>query len=225
MLQKKALTSKLFYKKYPYRITCNIQGCWILRSYGYEKTQEFCSTQRWKYSNWKPSIDRDNLLAFMNVIDSHKSAAKFRFEHDFFDVYVETEEKYREFQAILEPWITGTCEPENQQALEFLLEKQNSKKVICNKLPHGLYKFKIHLRYKTDPEIRKNFLAWSKNYGNKIRIPEQTSQWLEYDSRWQWNPFLYVADNGTLSMVSLFLSGSVTKVEEYIPKMSINTTL
>lgn len=225
MLLKKTLTSKLFYKKYPYRITCNIQGCWIIRSYGYEKTQEFCSTQRWKYSNWKPNIDRDNLTAFMTAIDAHKSAAKFRFEHDFFDVYLETEEKYREFQSILQPWITGICEPESQQELEFLLEKQNSKKVICNKLPHGLYKFKIHLRYKTDPEIRKNFLEWSKNYGNKILIPKQTSQWLEYDSRWQWNPFLYVADNGTLSMVSLFLSGSITKVEEYIPKMSINTTL
>ena len=225
MSPKKALTNKLFYKKYPYKITCNITGCWILRSYGYEKTKEFCNTQQWTYTKWKPTIDRDGLIAFMTAIDPYISLAKFRFEHNFFDVYLDTEEKYKQLQTILAPWITLICEPENQEILKFLLEKQNNKKTICSKIPYGLYKFKIYLRYKTDPEIRKNFLTWSKNYGDKIRIPNQTSQWLEYDSRWQWNPFLYVADQSTLSMVSLFLSGSITKVEEYIPKMSINTTL
>ena len=123
MSPKKVLTNKLFYKKYPYRITCNIQGCWIIRSYGWDKAKEFSLTGHWKYSNWKPNMDPVNLYKFIDAVQPLQSQIKFRFEHDYFDCYLETENQYKIFQEILEQWVVGLSEPESQDTLDFLLEE------------------------------------------------------------------------------------------------------
>lgn len=226
MSPKKVLTNKLFYKKYPYRITCGIQGCWLIRSYGWDQAKQFAiDGTGWHFSNWRPKVDGENLNEFITVIDSYRDTLKFRFEHDYFDIYLEEENQYNNLQQLLARWIQGLSEPEDKTSLNFLKEEQNSRKVICNKLPHGKYRYKIHLRYRTSIDLRKNFKNWITNYADKIRVPHQTLEWMEYESRWQWCPFMYVEDQGTLSMVCLFLGGSVYKIEEFIPKRSINTTL
>lgn len=225
MLLKKLTTNKLFYKKYPYKITCNIKGCWLVKSYGWENTKDYCRTGIFKYSRYKPNVDNVNLYHFIDLMKPFSNQVKFRFEHDFFDVYVEEKSLYTKLQDILSQWMVSICEPENDTELLFLLEEKNAKKVVCKNLPHGKYRYKIHLRYKTDIDVRQNFAKWMLNYHDRIRAPQQTLHWLERDNHWHWTPFIYVEDLPTLTMVGLFLGRAVMRVEEYIPKVSINTTL
>lgn len=226
MLLKKQTTNKLFYKKYPYKISCNLRGVWVLRSFGLAAVKEYCKTGEIKKNvYWDTQIDRKSFSDFLMVLEPLLNDLKIRIEHSFLDIYIDNRTLYNTLLQSLEPWLRSAWEPANDEELEFLLKQQNSKKIVCKELPYKKYQYKVHLRYRTDIETRNRFFSWMLNYGNKIYAPGKTQGWLQYDNRWAWSPFLYVEDLGTLSMVCLFLSGAVVRVEEFIPKRSINTTL
>lgn len=225
MLLKKQ-TNKLFYKKFPYKITCSVNGANLLRIFPLEVLKRYCATGELKIKTWWKLEDqiRADLLTFILTIENYLESFQFRCEGSRFNAYFVSKKDFYKITKLLEPWTIETWEPASDEELEFLL-KYGTKKIVCNHLPHKRYRYKAHLKFKTNQQIKENFNNWMKNYSGKIHAPRQTATWLNLEYKWNWNPSIYIEDSATLSLVLLFLGDAVLRVDEYTPKGNINTNL
>jgi hypothetical protein len=56
-----------------------------------------------------------------------------------------------------------------------------------------------------------------------VDVSKSSKEWLQGDKRWIYNPFVYVKDNKTMTIVGLYTSGSVKRVEEFILRENLMT--
>jgi hypothetical protein len=97
------------------------------------------------------------------------------------------------------------------------------KKRLCDDLPKGKYKYKLFFKTKFPQDKRLVFASWAAKYQDKLEVGGVTEQWLNGKLHWTQSPFMYVEDEKTLSMVGMFISGYVQKVEDFIPRNTIST--
>jgi hypothetical protein len=227
-LLKKRITNKLFYKRYPYKIRCIIDGAWLLRGLRIDNVKTFIKSKDNKSWCWAVSyrsdIDEEKLENFVEKIIPYLPKIKIRIENSIFNIYTLDEDVYYNLIAELVHYVEEVWAPENQEYLDFLLSG-NSVKILCDDLPYKKYRYKVHIKHRLNEETKKSFSNWLKNYSGKIYASGESAKWLENDFYFTWTPCIFVEDHATLSMIGLFLSGSILKVEEYITKVSINTTL
>jgi hypothetical protein len=121
----------------------------------------------------------------------------------------------------LNRWVIDVQGPANEQELAYMLAA-GGKKVVCNKLPHQQYRYKLHFKTNMTADARSTFVSWSKNYKERILIAESTQRWLDGKKHWAQLPFMYIEDSKTLSMFSLFLGDNLRIIEEYVLRSSIN---
>ena len=216
-MQKKQKTKRLFYKKYPYKIECFVPNGYYLRYYIKDKEIPYYV-----------SISDTTLTPFWEKLKPLQDSVKIRIENNFISIYTTDQLVFEKATEELGEWVTCTWEPENQEFLNFLSEG-NGIKVLCVQYPHNKYRYKICVNLKTDEDIKTRFANWVKNYPDNILVNKGSLAWFrgEYHvpSYTTFTPYLYVSDQKMLSMVCLFLGKFIGRIEEYILKESINTTL
>ena len=104
------------------------------------------------------------------------------------------------------------------------MTNNSAKKVLCNHIPFNQYPYKVFIKYNMPVITRTAFKKWAENYNGKIKLVSATYNWLNGVDSYN-SLIIYVADKPTLSMVSMFLGNSIAKIEEFIPRSSINTSL
>jgi hypothetical protein len=227
---KRSKTNKLFYGRYPYKISCEVLGAYLIVREGIEETKDICNNiikphlQFWYDNYWKKNIDKSNLSAFAKSLEPFVGKdLKFRTEGRIFDIYCLNREIFEKLEKNLSEWIREITEPNSKKELEFLTNS-GPKKIVCQKLPHGKFQYRVYVRYKTDIAIRIKFKNWIDQYGDKVRLPGQTYDWFTMGNRWAWTPNFYVEDSATLSMVGIFLGNAIQKIEEFVPRSNINSS-
>lgn len=197
-------TNKLFYNKYRYKIDCNVKGIGHIRARSDE-------------SMYKEIY---NFHAISKTITNHNDV-KTRSENNIHSFFFNDKELIPQIEKKVGKWIVGITSPANEEELS-VLESDGPKKVMCNELPKGGFKYKMHLRPSMSKENRNKFAYWAeKNYS--IKYSGKTRTWLEGRTVYYPEPFIYIKDSPTLSMVLLFIGSDHRKLEEYIPRSSINT--
>jgi|APCry1669192319_1035405.scaffolds.fasta_scaffold01624_3 hypothetical protein len=231
MKPKKLITKKLFYNKWPYKVTCIVKDSWRIKRLGVQNTINWCyepipkqyiTGLSSRYAIKKE--DKLNLLEFTHAIIPFLSEdIQLRVEGSILNLYCQDKLILDSAISKLEQWVTEVHEPLNSNECEFMIN-QTSKKIICNQLPHNQYRYRVWIKSSTSQDTRLKFKTWSENYGDKI-LPTRTSlNWMLNSGSYGWNPNIYVKDQPTLSMIGLFLGSNVRKVEEFIPRSSINIT-
>lgn len=228
-------TSKLYYNEWPYKIACAIDGASRLARQGPSDTKKFCSEATvfsrlgWPRQDAATLDDKIQLLQFTNKVEPFldiKDQVRIRVEGRHFNMFCKDLALLETIYESLEPWVVNVYGPDNEQELKFMLSNDN-KKITCDHLPHNKYQFKVYLRNNMQSDSRDKFLGWSKTYQDRILISKTTIGWLSSWTTYRWTqcPFLYVEDARSLTMIGLFLGGNIKKVEEFIPRSSINTIL
>ena len=220
-------TSKLFYNKWPYKILCIVNGSWKIKRLGVEETKKYClDKERDKFDSYLPArsrVDKVSLLYFTNSVEQFLNKdIQIRVEGNLFNIYCKDLSLYNDMVKTLYTWVREVHEPANDQELEYLITS-NSKKIVCNQLPYEKYRYRLYIKPATSANIKTAFAKWIENYGGKARMPIGTKQFL--NNKWTTAPFIYIEDQPTLSMVGLFLGDNVQKVQEFIPRSSINISL
>jgi Pyruvate/2-oxoacid:ferredoxin oxidoreductase delta subunit len=218
MLYKKTASSKLFYGKWPYKVICRVEGAWTIR-YGSSYTQDVINGKQFTRNINKSRLKTFIKLAEPFLIDTIKK----RCESSICTFYCADSAIYNEIKNKLEEFIIEVVEPTNQEELDFLTNN-TARKVVCDHLPHKLYRYKISIKANTPANIRNSFNSWIGNYGENVRTSHSTDKWFT-SLRNYGQPFIYVKDSPMLSMVSMFLGGNISKIEEYVPRSSINTSI
>ena len=229
----KLASSKLFYNKWPYKIECYIIGAGRLRWQGVETTKKFClgkSTPRlwnWQSNDKLNKEDKDALLAFTTGLEPFlelKDQLQTRVEGRRYNIFCKDPVLLENIYKAVAPWVERVSGPTTEEELDYLLDNGH-KKILRDVLPKDGYKYKVYIRESWSLEGRAAFAEWADKFPDTINISQSSKKWLDGKQRWLYNPFMYVKDNKTLTMVGLFTSGNVKRVEEFVLRSSINTCL
>ena len=142
---------------------------------------------------------------------------QFRFESGWCQIYLNDPGLFDEIVKELSPWIIELYTPETDAVKDFLFD--NKRKIICSKLPRDKYNYKITLKNTIHWEgnDKKNFKKWLlTTFKEKVHISKTTEHWLEGGYRYVQAPFFYVEDSASYSMIGLYISEKIKKVEQYI---------
>jgi hypothetical protein len=193
-------TNKLFYNKYRYKIECNLIGV------GYKWGKTNPDTLKF-YNLAEPFLNRDDV--------------KIRCEHTTQSFFFNDKKLIKDIKDKVGEWIISLTKPANAKELSFL-ESDGTKKVLCDILPRDGFRYKVHIRSVMSLDLRAKFVRWA-GENDAVTYSGKTESWLNGVRVYYPEPFIYVKDNKTLSMVLLFLGNDCRKIEEYITRSSINT--
>jgi hypothetical protein len=218
-------TNKLFYKKWPFKVECYLRGSSRIKYNGCDQVIAWCQGQYHPRYQWWEENDlvKPLLLEFAQTVKPYLDKdLQIRVEGGRFNIFCKDIDLFHSIIRDFNKWITVVTEPEDDAVYEFLLDDARNK-IICDEYPWGGYRFKVIIREKMPLDSRNNFVIWAFRYGGKIRVAGETLRYLQGGKRWMQDPFIYVKDEATLTMVGLYLGNNCKRTHEYILKSSINT--
>lgn len=219
ILKKK--THKLFYNKWPFKIECFQKHSSTVYRFGIARTIKWLdgdTTDSWLWKGAVKADIREFIEAFAKISNSD---IKVRAEGGHFNIFVKDKDLYKKAVKVMDRWITAITEPGSDEEYDFLINNA-AKKVLCNELPKGGFRYRVFIRTRMKPDARLNFHSWISRYTGKFDVAVSTTKWLTGVRSYTQDPFFYVYDQPTLSMAGLYLGDNVKRVEEFIPRDKIN---
>ena len=217
---RKLNSSKLFYNKWPYKVECRQVGANRIVHNGAALCKEWCLTG--KGLRFPPydtkSIDKVQFSAFIHAAEKFLDMTediRIRVEGSHFNLFCKDLTILEEIDNVLFPWVQKIVGPTTPEELKFLLSNGH-KKILRDSFPKEKYRYRIFFKTKFPADKRFLFVDWADKYGDKIDISGTSRLWLTGKRHYSQDPFMYVEDDKMLSMVGMYLSGYVKKVEEFI---------
>ena len=220
-------SNRLYYKKWAYRVECVIRAGWRIRPFIKKNSPKITRSDIAEYYGWfgnTMTVSELNILVdffdIVNPILQDKTKTQFRIEGNTFNIFCNDPDLVKELEKKLKKWVTCIHEPANEIEKDFLINNKHTK-ILCNHYPKHKYAYKVVIKEKMKPEQRDQFNSWAEKYGEKILISKTTKEWLTLQSFWKQDPFFYVDNSATLTMVTLFLGANVRTIYEYIPRETL----
>lgn len=219
MLQKQRLTNRKFYNKWMYKASLKVPGVSIYRMKSHEELIAMLSTSdpyrgittdtvTKAYKNKKSLIKLSQFL--MNLQGEYAK----RIERDTIDFYTNDEALFSTIVETFSSLIKHSYVPRN----DLVTELDSNKYIICKKLPHNRYKFKVYLlphKLKFSKEEKTKYIDWLTKQ-DAVNISFKTQKWF-LNTDWYWDRrYMYVEDEKTLLMVQMRNPNVLGRVYEYL---------
>jgi hypothetical protein len=227
----KLYSSKLFYNKWPYKIECYILGASRVKWLGVETTKDYCQGKitptlySWQNNDRLSKTDKSALLEFTIGLEPFlelKEQLQVRVEGRRYNIYCKDRALLEQIYNAVTPWVQRVSGPTTEEELNYLLDN-GYKKILRDTLPKDIYQYRVYFKESWNIEDRNKFLEWAMKNINIIDISRGSKEWLEGTKRWVYNPFIYVKDDKTMTMVGLYSSGNVKRIEEFILRENLMT--
>lgn len=195
-------TSRLFNKKYKYKVVLVTKGCGWFRNNDLDLVKKNLGT--YVDSAWGPKLTPDDLLFIKKIYNVLKKFNDYelRVENPLLSLYTNTESLI-ESLAGLNPELVKYVsfpKPGSEQIL-------NNNGVITKRIDYG-YKVTIGRTRKSFED----FLNWANNM-EKVRLTKRTKKELAKEHSWG-GYYFYVKDDKTLTMVKIFLGTHIQTIEK-----------
>lgn len=206
----KQKTNHLFYGKWPYKITCMVPCAHLIRTFGnkgLENPELIVSRNFFNTEDVKVFVKEfKELLQDPNV--------KRRINYNHIDFYILSKEEFIRLRKELKKYIVAITQPDNDEQLTTLLE--NKKYILCDKLPHGKYHYKITFKDMA-PNIRRNLIEWAEKYNNDdIYVPKSTKNHFKCIKYHHGSHYFYIKDSKMITLITLASAGHVRRTDEYV---------
>lgn len=212
-------TKKLFYRKWPYKVTYRIPGVSVLRERTLDQLQAYINDPPDRMLRWKGSFHTDIRLNSEVIIDMAyfldslpKEDFQIRLESAMLDVYTDKKELLQKLLTTHPDHITSVFSP--AEGTEDLLKNRNV--IIVNKYPEGRFKHKVFLApHKIkDSQQKAETVKWIKSQSN-LHITDTTAQWFIVTG-WNWDRrYIMAEDEKSLLMLKLRCGDIVGAVYDY----------
>ena len=135
----KLKSSKLFYNKWPYKISCKINGGSKISIWGLESTRRWCNSPSKSHLKHEKDIDKPDLLAFLEAVTPFikNENVQIRVESNNFNLFCKDPSILKEIDSRLKKWILQIEGPTTQEEYDFLLEN-GYKKILVDNLPKDI---------------------------------------------------------------------------------------
>lgn len=235
MLKWKTLkTKKLFYRKYPYKVLCNVKGGEYVSRYSLEqglklilkkiendKHPKVRGVYRFQLDQF--TVD-DYVMAkrFGELLEPIKELKNVHTRSENHSVSIFSTDKITHDLIIekLDKWVEEITEPDSDVSLNFLLST-NSIKIIVESYPKD-FKFKVILKTSLTYDVRTKLVAWISKYPNTKILPSvSTFLWLSHHKKYVQEPFVYVSDDKMVTLLELYLGNKISRIEEFVLRTDI----
>lgn len=223
-------TSKLYYKRWLYKLVIECGGISHLRRRGVEwvaATIPVTTAQGWNIKSYHQTVfeNKDSLMRIGAVLETLLADVEhqIRVEGHTLAIFTNDTKLVDNVKNQLATFLTEVWEPNNLEEATFLLG--NKTKIICDELPHENYRFKIYFKNGASPpkQFMDNFLSWSKKFDDgRIHIPKGTERILDGSTHnYFYGQYFYAKDSKITSMALMFMGDYMNKTEEYVLKSEI----
>lgn len=219
-MYKHSITSKKFYGKWLYRVSIRVAGIAIMRTYSLNRVIEFLkedhSEETLKYSYHKKAYsNKEDIIDFCEfLLKQDPNDWSKRIEVSNIDIYTNNQDLFNGMIEQFKHLLVSICSPDLSRSKEY----DDQHHIICNKLPHNKYKYKVFLKphkLKNDRETKIEYLKWLDTQKN-ILISEAVKKWF-INTDWNWDRrYILVEDHKTLLFLHMRNAEVLGKVYEYI---------
>lgn len=210
-------TSKLFYRKYPYKIELNVKGAEYVKRNSHDEIVDMCLRKKssyWFERRGFTDTQRQSLIDFSKLVNPIlERGHKLRVEMNTMSFYLTDETVYHDLVKELEPFVKSVTVPESDEDLEKLFSKNHI--IVCDKLPFGKYVYKLMLKTNLSDTAKENLVRWLET-SDDFKVPKKTGFWLRGHQRWIYDPYVYARSSKHLTILGLFLGSSVKRTYEYV---------
>ena len=207
--------NKLFYGRYRYKVSFDMKWAPMLYPTTDEHLQSYIDGKqtRTKYLNTKFWKATSNVVALAKFIKDNRSRMKFRLQQTKSIFYTDKKLANELIVSFWDNWIESKVVDPKYANLE-----ENT--VGCTKLPHGKYRFHIHLKKQkarqVDEEKRKALLKFlDHNIDNVYVTNTLLIDWLEGKDRWYPASYFYVTEEKFLSPLYVIAGDMIDKVIKF----------
>lgn len=220
-------TTKLFYKKYLYKVVIknNLStyfASYHSKKYTNEKLQglerDLASNQKLVIQRWRTqtSITESELVDARKIFNSLEMYPDYRIRVEMgynMTIFTNSVELVDKFKKEIKYSIKGIWQPSNNMT-PFLLQNIDTA-IVKTKTP---YEFRVYFNGR---RIDPNFAEWLKNNTDKSKIGEQTLRNIELGCYSSGNYF-YIKNEKVLTMIRLIMGHNIQKVERLVYKGDID---
>lgn len=207
--------NKLFYGKYRYKVSFNFPWAPIL----YPTTDEFLQDvidgkQRGtKYLNSSWYNVSGEVVQLAKFIKDNRSKMKFRLQQNKSIFYTDKKFANQLVSTFWEDWVGSTVVDPKYANL-----KENT--IGCMRLPHGKYKYQIHLKKKLSWQVNEDkriaLLKFLDNNVDSVYVSNSgLIDWLEGKDRWYPSSYFYVTEEKFLSPLYVIAGDMIEKVIQF----------
>lgn len=219
-MAKHNITKRKFYGKWLYKVSLSMPGIAVLRMKGINNTLTFLAELKndneLKYSYLKRAYyNREDIsdLCFYLLSQDKNSWAK-RIETSYIDIYTNDISIFDYLTEKFQHILRAAFAPDANRSDDY----DNEYHIVCKKLPHDRYRYKVFLRphkLKNDRQGKLDFISWLDTQKN-ISISDAVKGWF-ITTDWNWDRrYILVEDHNTLLMLKLRNAEVVGKIYEYI---------
>ena len=196
-------TTRLFFKKYKYKIVLVSKGAGWFRGNDLENVRTQLSDNEPKFTLGGPLSDADKSY----VLKLYTTLLKFkdydiRIEHPLISFYSNSDSDVEKLAKLDTTKVKYVSFPE--QGSE---DKLDNQQVLVKKLNYG---YRITMG-RTRQDFT-TFVKWCEGKSEKVKLPKRASKDLCKPHSWG-GYYFYVRDDKTLTMVKMFLGGHIQLVE------------
>lgn len=217
-------TQKLFYGKWPYKVSVQFRGAHLIRFYGAEVLiRRFEDpNDTFRYHSFKKE-ELEELERCARLIHELQDVGniKYRYESNTVNIFTDTADMYNKVKSMFFSNITKVWEPCNLDEISYLNDNVNA--VIVDVFPYNKYRYKVVLKYNTPSRIKETIISWLANNTHSSRTSTATMGFLNSRS-YTSSPFIYIEDDKTMIMLQLIAGSQISKTEKFIIRTDINNT-
>lgn len=219
-MQQHNITKKKFYGKWLYKSTLKIPGIAILRVLSLDDAIDFLSRphtdKRVVLNLYKKALDNDKdmidlccYLKSLNIEDWYK-----RIERDNIDLYTNDSEIFKDLINKFQHILYLKSEPDLSRKHDY----DNGRHIVCKKLPHDRYRYKIFLKphkMRGSNSAKHEYINWLENQKN-VLITQSVKDWF-IRTDWNWDPrYMLVEDHKTLLFLHMRNAEVLGRTYEYV---------
>lgn len=202
-------TNKKFYKKWLYKISLRVEGAHVFRAFSPSQLRDIYDGRYtgnvWIGSTLKETMlrNKDLILKLVDFLkDKDPAAWSKRVERNCLDLYTNDAVMFNELSASFSKETIHRFEP-----LEgTIADLENSRNIICKKLPHNRYRYRVYLRPHViayNQEVKQQFIDWVKSQCPRITWSADLEDWFRRIN-YNWDRrYILVEDEQTLLMLKL----------------------
>lgn len=212
-------TNRKFYNKYMFKISMNMPGVSIYRMKTLEQTiAELNSNEPYKGlvtdTVTKAFKNKSNLTKLSLFLINLQGDYIKRIERDTIDFYTNDENVHKSFCDTFSAVIKTSYTP----PAEYIEALDSNKYIICKKLPHNKYKFKVYLlphKLKHNKEDKIKYVNWLEKQ-KTVHISPLTKKWFILTD-WYWDRrYVYAEDEKSLILMQMRNPNVIGRVYEYL---------
>ena len=229
MSLKTKTTSKLFYRKWVYKVVVTCGGINHLHRRGMDYVKDVIPQgSMWNGSSHYTKTVFDNKATLLKIgafLETTLADKEYQIRAESCNAAIFTNDKLLVDTITngLTEFVSEVYVPANLDHATFLAN--NKHKIICNELPHDSYRFKIYFKNGRSPSstFMENFLTWAEKFNDgRIHIPRGTERLLKGEAHpYFYGHYFYARDEKIASMALMFMGDFLNKTEEFVLKSEV----